>query len=62
MNKASPIDLRKAMEAAQALASCGILFVPMPADGAEEFTKRMEESAQRLEQLAVAAEQQGGAI
>lgn len=60
MNKASPVELRKAMEAAQTLASYGILFVPMPVNGHDEFIKRMEESAQRLEMLAVEAEQQGG--
>lgn len=30
MNRASPVDLRKAIEAAQAFIKAGILFVPMP--------------------------------
>lgn len=61
MNKASPVVLRKAMEAAQTLAGAGILFVPIPVNGQDEFALRMKEAEQRLEQLAVEAEQQGGA-
>lgn len=30
MNRASPVELRKAIEAAQAFVKAGILFVPIP--------------------------------
>jgi len=49
MNKASPVELRRCLEAAHALASIGIKFVPMPVVSDEdnqglsaEFTRRMD--------------------
>lgn len=56
MNKASPIDMRKALEMVSALRSAGILFVPMPVVDAEEAARRVEEAEARLEQMAQEAE------
>ncbi len=35
MNRASPVDLRKCLEAAHGLAHIGIRFVPIPGERAE---------------------------
>lgn len=49
MNRASPVELRKSLEAAHGLASIGIKFVPMPVVSDEdnqalhaEFSRRMD--------------------
>lgn len=61
MNKASPVDLRKCLEAAHGLAHIGIRFVPIPVATEEEFQALSAELSQ-LEQMAVEAEKsEGGA-
>ena len=55
--RASPIDMRKAMAMADGMKQMGILFVPMPCANTEEFLKLSLQSANRLEELAVLAEQ-----
>lgn len=64
MNKASPVDLRKALEVAQVLARAGILFVPMPVNGQDqdELIQRNEEAQMRLDRIVVETEQQGAAV
>lgn len=62
MNRASPVDLRKSLEAAHMLASIGIRFVPIPAATEEEFRTLSAELSRKLEQMAVEAEKsEGGA-
>ncbi|KTK40650.1 hypothetical protein ASU64_13455 [Enterobacter hormaechei subsp. hoffmannii] len=62
MNRASPVDLRKSLEAAHCLAKIGIRFVPMPVATEEEFQTLAAKSLRRLEQMAVEAEKnEGGA-
>lgn len=56
LNRASPADLRRAMEAASALMKAGILFVPMPVTSAADQAQLAEQMDQRLEQLAKQAE------
>ena len=56
MNRASPSDMRKALEAVSALVSAGILFVSMPVSSTEERDNRIKEGAERLEQMAKDAE------
>ncbi|HBQ2242108.1 TPA: DUF1382 family protein [Klebsiella pneumoniae] len=56
MNKASPVDLRKCLEAAHGLAHIGIRFVPIPVATEEEFQSLSAELSRKLEQMAVEAE------
>ena len=63
MNRASPVDLRKSLEAANSLARIGIRFVPIPVATEEEFQTLAAELSRRLEQIAVKAEMnEGGAV
>lgn len=56
MNQASPVQLRKALEAAQAMVKEGIMFVPMPVADEEERNRRVTEANKLLEQMAQASE------
>lgn len=58
MNRASPVDLRKALEAAHAYAKAGILFVPMPVFTEEEQRTRVQEASDRLTQTIGCLEEQ----
>jgi len=51
MKKASPIDLRKALEAVESFKACGILFVPIPCLDTEDHDRLVESSLIRLEKL-----------
>lgn len=44
MNKASPVELRQSLEMANALASAGIRFVPVPVINDAEFNRLVYES------------------
>lgn len=63
MNRASPVQLRKAIAMAHDLVKVGVLFVPMPVSSSEEFLVMAKESHERLEAMvrAAAAEETGGA-
>lgn len=52
MNRASPIDLRKALEMVNAMVKAGILFVPMPALSDADHANLVAQVADRLEQIA----------
>lgn len=56
MNRASPVDLRKCLEAAHGLAHIGIRFVPIPVATEEEFQALSAELSRKLERMAVEAE------
>lgn len=56
MNRASPAQLRKVIEAANAYVKAGILFVPMPVADEAEFHQRLVEADARLETMATEAE------
>ncbi|MFI8479682.1 DUF1382 family protein [Pseudomonas sp. NPDC078700] len=51
MNRASPADLRKAMEAANHLLKAGIAFVPMPVSTPEELAALQLQMIERLEAM-----------
>ena len=61
MNRASPADLRKALEVANSLARAGILFVAIPVADSNERDKRIAEGVERLGEMAKQAEVEGGA-
>lgn len=56
MNRASPVELRKAMDTALALMKAGILFVPMPVRDHIDHAQLVGQCTDRLEALAVATE------
>lgn len=56
MNRASPVDLRKALEATHILVKAGILFVPMPVTSPEEYSKRVAEMNARMNEIVAEAE------
>lgn len=58
MNKASPVQIRKSMEVANALAKVGIRFVCMPVVDEADHVNLASQAAERLERLAVIAESQ----
>lgn len=62
MNRASPVDLRKCLEAANMLAQSGIRFVPIPAGSDAEYATLQALFINKLETMAVEAEKtEGGA-
>lgn len=56
MNRASPVDLRKAMEMASTLTKAGILFVCMPVADEDEHYALIRQAEFRLEKMAQDAE------
>lgn len=56
MIKASPVELRKSLDAANMLARAGIRFVPIPVRSEEEFHALTREFSRKLESMAVEAE------
>jgi hypothetical protein len=55
--RASPVELRKALDMAKTLSDAGILFVPMPVSNETESAKLVAEAMDKLEQMAVVAEE-----
>jgi hypothetical protein len=58
MNRASPIDLRKAAEVANTFLKAGILFVCVPVLDEADHAALVEQSGRRLDQMAQEAEAQ----
>jgi hypothetical protein len=59
MNRASPVELRKAMEIARVLTTAGILFVAIPVMDEQDHAELVFKLSRRLEKMesdAVAAE------
>jgi hypothetical protein len=52
MNKASPIEMRKALEIVETFKKVGILFVPMPVRSKEELEQTVAEMQHRLDEAA----------
>lgn len=57
MNRANPKDLRMAMQIAHELTKAGIWFVCMPVFDSADHAEQFQKSQDRLEQMAVQAEQ-----
>lgn len=51
MNRASPVDLRKAIEVANAYTNAGILFVPMPVLNEADHHDLVQQASHRIEQI-----------
>jgi hypothetical protein len=56
MNRASPVDLRKAMDATLTLFKAGVLFVPMPVLNGDDHLQLVMQCQDRLEQMEQEAE------
>jgi len=57
MNRASPIDLRKAAETAGVYVKAGLLFVPMPVLSEADHADLLRQAQARLGQMIEAAEE-----
>lgn len=57
MEKCSPVDMRKPLEMARALADAGIRFVPMPVSDDIEAVIQMEAAMSKLESMEVEADE-----
>lgn len=57
MNRASPVDMRKALAMAHEMSQAGLLFVPMPVASPEEFAAMARQAHERLGEIAQAAEE-----
>lgn len=56
MKRAHPVEIRKSLEAARALAKEGILFIPMPVVSVDDQVALAHQMIERLEQLTLQAE------
>lgn len=56
MNKASPVELRQSLEMANALASAGIRFVPVPVINDAGFNRLVDESMKIIDGMLIEAE------
>jgi len=57
MNRASPAEIRRALEAASAYSKAGILFVPIPVLDAADHTALIEQAAAKIEKMVEMCEQ-----
>lgn len=58
MNRASPSDLRKSLEAAHALVKAGIMFVPMPVLNQKDHDELANQMHDRLDTMTAEAEKE----
>lgn len=56
MEKANPVEMRKALEVVQGLKAGGILFVPIPVTGEKDKAELLNELDRRLDLLMRQAE------
>jgi hypothetical protein len=56
MNRASPVELRKGIEAANAMVKAGIRFIPIPALDDADYQALTNQLMDRMEQIAQQAE------
>jgi hypothetical protein len=57
MNRASPVDLRKAMDVTLVIFKAGVLFVPMPVLDGADHTQLVTQLNDRLERIALKSEE-----
>lgn len=51
MQRATPVQMRKSLEAVEAFKKAGLWFVPMPVFDEDDFNSRVAEMAAKLEEL-----------
>lgn len=51
VEKASPVELRKSMQAAQAMLNAGIAFVPVPALSRDDAVELQQMATQRIDAI-----------
>jgi hypothetical protein len=51
MRKATPVEMRKALEAVEKLKEAGLLFVPIPVLSDEDYLVQIGELFRRIDQL-----------
>jgi hypothetical protein len=51
MNKASPVEMRKALEAVETLKKAGLLFVPMPVLSEADHAELIQDMMRRFEDM-----------
>lgn len=56
MKRASPVELRQSLEMANALASAGIRFVPVPVINDAGFNRLVDESSKIIDGMLVSVE------
>ena len=56
MKRASPVELRQSLEMANALASAGVRFVPVPVINDAGFNRLVEESRKIIDAMLIDAE------
>lgn len=56
IERASPVQLRKALEVANLFAKMGIAFVPMPVFSNEEYDTLAQQAMGRLDEIANASD------
>ncbi len=56
MNRASPVDSRAAISMANLFVKSGILFVPIPVTGPEDYAEKINQMNEILEKMASDAE------
>jgi hypothetical protein len=56
MEKASPVEMRKALEIVRHFKEAGVLFVPMPVKGIEDKKELIAQMTCRIESLMLMAE------
>lgn len=57
MQRASPVELRKALEVVETLKKAGVLFVPMPVLNKEDHERLIADFKVRLESIEVGCEE-----
>ena len=57
MNRASPVELRKAIEAAQAFVKAGVLFVPIPVMDEQDYVDLQFKLHARMDKMIADAEE-----
>ena len=59
MRRASPVEIRNALEAANAYAKAGILFVPVPVLDSDDHANLVEQATEKLDKFIALCDSDG---